>query len=322
MKHNPVQFAVVREDPALERALLDEAVEEGAAAALLIASGGCTALTLACERPDVALTLVDFNPAQLALVERKRAAVARGDRRALNVGWDGREGLNACGNFEGLFGGLRALLTEFAIDAEALERAFSERDALAPTVEALLAHPYWPVAFDLFLHDSLLHAMFGPAATQHAPRGSYPGYFRRVFERGLRREDAFDNYFLHHVLLGRYVDRPEALPGYLRAAPAALPAPETVLGSLADVPELSRFDLISLSNITDWMSRAEMEALGRALAPAKDGALALFRQLNNQTPLGEVLGPGWEPLPALGARLHAGDRSLFYERALVYRRRR
>ena len=57
-------------------------------------------------------------------------------------------------------------------------------------------HRYWPVAFELFFSDQLLNAMFGAAATQHAPPGSYSAYFRGAIEAGLCRPDAAQNYFL------------------------------------------------------------------------------------------------------------------------------
>ena len=46
----------------------------------------------------------------------------------------------------------------------------------------LFEHKYWKVAFDLFFHHSFLEAMFGPEAVQHAPKDSYPEYFRKVIE--------------------------------------------------------------------------------------------------------------------------------------------
>ena len=86
MKSNPLQFAVVREDPAVERAVMaDRPVER----ALLIASGGCTALALQCWWPEASFTLVDPNPAQLALVQRKvRALQAGAPLRERNVASD------------------------------------------------------------------------------------------------------------------------------------------------------------------------------------------------------------------------------------------
>ena len=86
MRDNPIQFAVVREDPRLEIQVLRR---HPARRALLIASGGCTALTLASVWPNLGVTLLDPNPAQLDLVERKISALTREDdaarRRRFNV---------------------------------------------------------------------------------------------------------------------------------------------------------------------------------------------------------------------------------------------
>ncbi|MFK7990253.1 MAG: DUF3419 family protein [Sandaracinaceae bacterium] len=315
MRDNPLQFAVVREDPRVEQALIEAT---GASRVLLVASGGCTALTLRATHPEVALRLFDFNPAQLAHVRAKQAA-RHADAPVFNVGNANPDGLNAAGNFESLFAGLRRFVEDFCVPPEELTTAFEEESKLAGTVARLTEHRYWPVAFSLFLSDPLLNTMFGPAATQHAAPGSYPGYFQRAFERGLRRPDAFNNYFLHHLLLGRYVERPAAWPDYLQHPASGAPL-DLVEGALEEVPDLDGFDLIALSNLPDWMNDAEITALATTLENTRPGAHVLFRQLNNDRDLGAALGPRWTPRPMLAAELFERDRSLFYDRLLVYRR--
>ncbi|HEY6461905.1 MAG TPA: DUF3419 family protein, partial [Polyangiaceae bacterium] len=104
-----LRFAVVREDPDVEHALCLRRRESGApaAAVLVVASGGCTALTLALREPSLRVTAFDVAPRQLRHVEAKRDAVARGDLAALNVGDESPEGLCQCGEFESLFRMLR-----------------------------------------------------------------------------------------------------------------------------------------------------------------------------------------------------------------------
>ncbi|MEM9189115.1 MAG: DUF3419 family protein [Myxococcota bacterium] len=311
MKENPVQFAVVREDPLTEANIVRA---RGCQHALLIASGGCTALSLKALIPKLAITVVDPNPAQLDLVRRKRRAVAEGHRAQLNIGSTDRTGLNACGNFEGLFAGLRHFVEEFAMPRAELRTMF-EPEAPMEIVESLLRSRYWPVAFDLFFSDALLRTMFGDAAIQHAVPGSYPRYFQRAFERGLRRSDRTTNYFLHHVLLGAYLDRDDCLPPYL-AAPGDY-AFDTVEGFVSDVPALDRFDFISLSNITDWMDRDDIEALGADLRRhCRPGTTLLLRQLNNQVDLSKPFS-GFRPDLELADELWTRDRSLFYARFIV-----
>ena len=304
-----LKFAVVREDPDLERALI---ARTGARAVLTVASGGCTALTLAKAHPDLDVTAFDLNPAQLDHVRAKMVAAREGDLGALNVNDPSREGLNQRGEFEGLFRVLRHALAEFVCAPDELARFF-HHPAEAPALLARWrAHRYWTVAFALALADPLLETMFGPAATQHAERGSYPGYFQRAFERGLARPDASANPFLQHVLLGCYL-RPPPYVGVTSTDRVAL-----VEGALTDVPHLEHFDVWSLSNVFDWGDDALVAAWADAfVAHAATGAAVLIRQLNNRRDLRRFFGPSVRFDDALGADLQARDRSLFYERVEV-----
>ena len=305
---------MVREDPDVE-ARVCAAV--GARAALVVASGGCTALTLKHRTPSLRVAAFDFNPVQLAHVREKRDAVARGDLRALNVEDDAAEGINQRGEFEGLFRTLRRFVEEFVAPSVELARFFdaattdAERVAL---VDRWTASRYWPVAFTLAFHDALLQAMFGPEATRHAEPGSYPGYFQRVFERGLRRPDAARNPFLRHVWLGAY-DRDHA-PDYVHAGRAL--DVDLFEGALLDVPHLEGFDVFSLSNVFDWSDDALVAAWAGALRThARPGSAVVLRQLNNRRDLRAFFGDDFAFDDGLGAELVARDRSLFYERIEV-----
>jgi S-adenosylmethionine-diacylglycerol 3-amino-3-carboxypropyl transferase len=296
-----VKFAVVREDAELEAELVRLTK---ARAALVVASGGCTALTLLRNFPELQVVAFDRNPLQLAHVRRKLAFAAAGDRATLDT-------LNQSGEFEGLFRQLRLFLEEFVFEKGSAEAFFAGRTEVR---ERWLASRYWPVAFSLALHDAFLHAMFGPDATQHAAPGSYPGYFQRVFERGLAKAGASRNPFLQHVLLGRYLEAPAYL-GVTRE-------PELVRGSLEDVPALERFQVVSLSNIFDWskddLAASWAKLLSSKLAP---GAAVIVRQLNNRRDIAPFFEPAFKFDEALSQRLLEQDRSLFYERILVFERR-
>jgi S-adenosylmethionine-diacylglycerol 3-amino-3-carboxypropyl transferase len=309
-----LKFAVVREDPELELALVERTK---ARAVLTVASGGCTLLTLARRHPSLELVGFDFNPRQLAHVREKAVALGRVPLERLNVGDPDPAGVNQRGEFEGLFRTLRRFIEEFVAPAGELA-AFFEPETPPAERQALLSRwrgsAYWPVAFRLAFADPFLHAMFGPAATQHAAPGSYPGYFQAVFERGLQREDAAHNPFLQHVLLGAY--RAEDMPEYLRARG---PLPVTLVeGSLPDVPGLGRFDVISLSNIFDWSDDTLVASWAALLSrEARPGCAILCRQLNNRRDLRRFFEPAFRFDDALGAELLARDRSLFYERIEV-----
>jgi S-adenosylmethionine-diacylglycerol 3-amino-3-carboxypropyl transferase len=136
--------------------------------------------------------------------------------------------------------------------------------------------------------------------------------------RGLRREDAADNPFLQHVLLGCYLTR--SAPHYLRASSQS--GLELVLGSRTDVPRLERFQLYSLSNICDWADDRLPTEWGQLLASvATPGSAVLIRQLNNRRDVRRFFAPAFQFDEALGATLQASDRSLFYERIEVGFRR-
>jgi len=320
VKDNHVQFAVVREDPKIEAKLVClHQVSE----VLLIASGGCTALTLQALFPDLRLTLLDLNPAQLELIKKKRQALTDTNicPHAFNIGTSDSRGLNQCGNFESLFRGLREFIFDLVADEEQVRALFEERGGLKRATELLFSNRYWPVAFDLFFSDSLLNTMFGPNATQHAKPGSYPKYFQKLFEKGLMSDQAFDNYFLHHVFLGYYLDRPTSLPHYLTVSPPDYHF-QMVEGTLDQVSDLGCFDLISLSNIMDWMSPADITTLLVKLQnQMKSGAIVLYRQLNNPIDLETEFGDSFQFDPALGNRLLEAERSLFYSSIHVGKKR-
>jgi S-adenosylmethionine-diacylglycerol 3-amino-3-carboxypropyl transferase len=313
-----IKFAVVREDPDIEHALCRRA---GAERALVVASGGCTALTLVHREPKLRVTAFDFAERQLAHLEAKRAAVARGELRALNVGDDSPGGLNQGGEFESLFRTLRRFVEEMVAPAEDLAKYFDEPTTTgerATLVERWLASPYWPVAFAVSFHEDLLRAMFGPAATQHAEPDSYPSYFQRAFERGLRREDGPRNYFLSHVLLGAY--GPRHAPDYVHGG--SLPEVELVHGQLPDVPQLARFDVVSLSNVFDWSDDDVVSRWAGVLArELRPGALVVMRQLNNRRDVRRFFAEAFDFDDAGSEDRVTRDRSLFYERIEVATRK-
>lgn len=320
MKVNTLQFAVVREDPRVELVLVDELLKQHTPLEVLsIASGGCTGMTLSALRRQVKVTLVDANPRQLEHVAQRLSAWARYapntvERfQAFGVGEDSPQSLSGGGNFESLFRAWRNFVHEFVCAPQDIEAVIAK--ALSPSV--LTASKYWPVAFALFFSDSLLEAMFGPDATQHAPRGSYAGYFQRVVERGLAANDVSENWFLHHVLLGYYL--PQALPLFLRETPGA--APTLLHSTLGQFPSYEPFRLISLSNVFDWTDAAGIEAVAQKLnRECQPGARLLIRQLNNTQNL-EAAFHAFELDETSGRALLAQDRSLFYERILVATKR-
>ena len=335
MRDNPVQFAVVREDPSLEIEILQNHSPERI---LTIGSGGCTAFELQRAFPEAELTLVEPNPAQIELIKRKMEVLhdlPPGERHAAfniaSAAWvpeeftspDEHMGLSNSGNFESLFRGLRHFINDYILPHHTMRGLFepNHSPSLKDVQTLLFDHPYWPVGFQLFLSDPLLNTMFGPDATQHATPGSYPGYFQGIFERGLSAPGAEDNWFLHHILLGYYLDRPNALPPFLNH-----PAPnyrftfEPCL--INEVKDLSTYDMVGLSNICDWMSSADVAALMETLTESmKPGSLLIYRQLNNERDIEGLLSPAFEFDATQNQRLLQQDRSLFYSSIHVGQKR-
>ena len=299
------KFAVVREDPELESTLVEHT---GATALLTVASGGCTPLTLATRHPSLAVTAFDVSEAQLRHVEDKVEALLAGRLEALGLGSTDPRGLHQLGHFEGLF----RLLSQGVRDLIDLDPA-----RLVPPVEpealaTALSSPYWPALYATLLADPLLHAMFGPAATQHAVPGSYPAYFQRAFERGLASDAP--NYFVRHVFAQDYA--PGDAPAYLLSPPTQVPL-TLVHGTLTDVPALERFGVISLSNVFDWSDDTLVTAWADHLRQhTPPGTHVLVRKLNNDRDL--RFGPGFVRETKLSAQLLAADRSLFYRHIEVW----
>lgn len=317
MPVSALMFAVVREDANVEA----ELVRRTAARELLVvASGGCTTLALLAAFPDVMVTAFDINPRQLEHVLDKQRAATRGELGRLNVDDARDDGLSQCGAFERLFRTLRRFLLEFVIPLEQLEQWFSAKTLVdrAGLLTTWTQSKYWPLAFSLAFDAKLLDAMFGPDATQHAAPGSYAPYFQRAFERALAAPDAARNPFLQHVLLGRYLG--QDAPAWMRSPPQR--APELIEGSLLDVPDLDRFELISLSNIFDWSSDELVARWAhRLIEQTKPGTHVLMRQLNNHRDLQRFFAPAFRFDDALAEQLWLAERSCFYERLQIAVRR-
>lgn len=301
MRDNPLQFGAVREDPRLERAVLQK---YGGERLLVIASGGCTTLALSGWYPDAQIHAVDANPAQLQHLDEKRTALRANADLATHTALAER------GNFESLFALFRSVVHEFVLTPSELEEFFvgGDRAILGP----IHASPYWPVAFELAFSDTLVTTMFGPDAVQHAEPGSYPRYFQAAVEHGLFRDDATENPFLHHILCGRYFEH--APPDYVVGS-----AHDNISVEQALIEEIDfgRFDYIGLSNVMDWMAPQQVRALLQRIdSEARPGTSVLWRQLNNNRPLYELLG-NFQHDHELGLSLRAQDRSLFYGRIHV-----
>ena len=271
-----LMFSQVREDPLVE-------IASSRGRVLMIASGGCTALSLAGAPGVTHIDALDPNPFQIELCRLKQRALRShplpevrsllGDLPA-DPAWRVQAarrlgcvlpdrllgpGILQAGQFERLFASLREFLHRLVCPPDQLERLFDPDDPLdGRGLLQCFDRQFWQTAFTLFFHDELLRTMFGPAAVQHAPKGTYPIYFRRAFERALTRLPVQGNYFLSQVLLGRSIGD---VPPYL-GRPVD---PERVEFHQQDLEQfLSRsvrspYDTVCLSNVFDWMDQRAIE---------------------------------------------------------------
>jgi S-adenosylmethionine-diacylglycerol 3-amino-3-carboxypropyl transferase len=311
MKKNSIQFAVVREDPQIE---LDIVSKFRLKRATLIGSGGCTAFCLKTMNPDIEISLIEPNTAQIGLIKEKIRALKTYKKedlyRKFGVGNSDSESFIECGNFESLFRQFRLFVQEFIISEAEIERAFNDN---SPRIwQEVFKHSFWQVAFDLFFSDSILKTMFGEAAIQHAPKDSYPIYFRNVLEKGLLRSDAHRNYFLHHIFLGFYFPDENSLPDYLVNLPKNLEF-EFFDGFAQDFAQFKGRQLVHFSNIFDWCDENIVkEIINSAIENLEKGSIVVFRQLNNRKNYREFFGQNfkWSDTNEVVEK----DRSLFYEK--------
>jgi S-adenosylmethionine-diacylglycerol 3-amino-3-carboxypropyl transferase len=317
MKNNSIQFAVVREDSQIEMDIVNEFELNRAT---LICSGGCMAFSLKSLNPEIEIALIEPNLAQIELVKEKIELLKTASKIELfekyGVGRSDKNSLIECGNFESLFRQFRLFIQEFIISEAEIEAAFTKKSA--QIWENAFADKYWKVAFELFFSDSILTAMFTESAIQHAPKNSYPKYFQTALEKGLRREDASRNYFLHHIFLGRYLSGEAALPYYLVNLPVNLEF-EFFNGFAQNYRGFTGRQLVHFSNIFDWCDELIVaEIVNSAALNLESGSIVVFRQLNNDKNYRGMFGNDFEWLAT--ERIVQKDRSLFYSKIEIGRK--
>ncbi|MBD2461089.1 DUF3419 family protein [Oscillatoria sp. FACHB-1407] len=360
-----IAFSQVREDPRVELSLVDYLAERQnhPLRVLLVASGGCTALSLLVSPAIAQVEAVDLNPAQLHLVELRRHALvhlsledqlqligadclsdpptlhqgelpfAPTHRRqelydklrpwlpeATRVFWDVRPeqiafGVNRVGRFEALF---RELAQAFA--AEGLDPL--NQPAIA------LTSPRWKPLFEKVFERNKLARIFGEAAVNYSMDRSFGEHFADVFAQALRSKNPAQNYFVTQVWGDRYTTGKQGLPLYLQA-PAQLMIRHLGVerlrlhqGALADVmtqlAQTAPFDLIQLSNISDWMPVAELhKLLAIATGCLNSGGALLGRRLNGDHHLANVMAEHVRVNAELSQQLQQAERSYFYREVVV-----
>lgn len=338
----PLAFAQVREDSRLDARVAD-LLPTRRARVCLIASGGCTAALLSRHPGIRRLSLVDANPAQIALTRLKLRLIALPEReRARLLGHQPmpvtdrqeavRQHLEAL-NLSPESLGPPAMVARLGPDyAGRYERCFAElATRLRPLGDALLtvlegtntefqsaqSAPDTPLgqhlekAFDDIFSLPHLETLFGPEATRN-PAEPFARHFLHRCRWVLRNLPAQSNPWLWQMLAGR--NPPRVRSPWLEMGPAPVLAEvDLQVGRMADFLEgnAGHWDFIHLSNIMDWLSPEQAaHTLSLAFRALRPGGFVFLRQLNSGL-----------DIRALGGALvwreeaeawHAVDRSFFY----------
>lgn len=340
----PLAFAQVREDPQIDRWVIDQCCDKSKRIDVIqIASGGCTAAVVAAVPHVARLHLVDPNPAQLALTRVKLWLSQNGDTntrmavlgqatmpaplraefcqkifKALDLHHDclgplpevAHLGPNHAGRYELVFAALRHHLEPVApaINELLLLDDIAEQQRRISPESAL--YRALNEAFAEVMSLANLVKLFGASATGNAIQPFHRHFFARLCHV-IQTLPAATNPYLWQLLRGTY---PPNSPAEWFVPPAQKRLADiswttgTMDSALSTMPE--RFNVVHLSNILDWLSPDEakktLELAWRALRP---GGWVIIRQLNSSLSIPR-LGPAFHWVNS--TLLHQQDRSFFY----------
>ena len=353
-QNTDLHFSQVREDPQLELHLLEELAERRGRPlkALVVGSGGCTALSLLSSDVVERVDAVDINPAQTHLIELRKAAVRELDldeqkqligecegaadeerRQALfdaiagalpedsRAYWDARRdhiayGVNRVGTFDRMVAEVGEAFEEVGID---------------PLVQPAraLGHDRWLEIFNGVFDVARVRELIGSAMTHYSTTYTWAQHFSAAFAEALRKFAGEDNYFLHHIFRQRYDAAGGVLPPYLleesqQAIKDGGVERLTVHtgnfhGKLLELSlQKGPYDLIQTSDISDWMPVREVHKLMTAIAMSlAEGGAVLSRRLCGDHSLAKIMGAKLNIDTALSGELLKKDRSFLYSEIVV-----
>jgi S-adenosylmethionine-diacylglycerol 3-amino-3-carboxypropyl transferase len=345
-------FSQVREDYTVELRVIDRLARayDRPLRILLIASGGCTALSLL-TLPEVGeIVAIDANIAQLHLVELRRQSLLNlslAEQLSL-IGanleasastridlyqkiadklpdltrsyWNDRLaeigfGVNRVGRFERLFYELSARFTDVGLDP------------IADPITAIRSK-HWQSIFEAIFDRDKLIATFGESAVNYSMDRSFGEHFADVFARALQKYRPIDNYFITQVWRDRYADGSDGVPLYLQPqAQIAIQKYGTdrlklhhgaFIEQTIALGAEEHFDLIQFSNISDWMPRQDLDKmLKTAVSFLNPGGALIGRRLNGDHHLGTVMNECIAVDREFSNELLELDRSFFYREVVV-----
>jgi S-adenosylmethionine-diacylglycerol 3-amino-3-carboxypropyl transferase len=242
-------FSQVREDPAIELSLIKQLAERQnhPLRVLIVASGGCTVLSLLADANVEVIDAVDLNRAQLHLVELRRQALVNLplDEQLLLVGAfiygdvERQTENNLANNRLALYQKIRPYLpidTQSYWDGKQEEIAFGLNrvgrfEALFRELKSEFAnlgiyplnmgaiatsHPQWNQIFEKVFQRDKLVRFFGEEAVNYSMDRSFGEHFADVFASSLQRFTPEKNYFLTQVWTDSYSNSIDGMPIYLQ----------------------------------------------------------------------------------------------------------
>lgn len=347
-----ISFSQVPEDPRIELSVAERLGEcqENLLRVLVVASGGCTALSLLASPMVGQIEAVDSNSAQLHLVELRRQALLHlplFDQMAL-IGadrtthsrerldlykelrpylpeatlsfWDDRleqiaEGINQVGRFETLTTQLSAQFSALGLDP------------LQNPAQSL-THPGWQDWVESIFTPEELVNIFGEIPVKGWQGLSFGEHFAQRLAVALNKMPPKENYFMTQLFANSYAEGLKGVPVYLQGTAQgtilALGAHRLKLHGgqfLEKVVELGQsggFDLISMSNFGDGMAPDELQgAIATITQQLNPGGALIGRRLKGRYDLGALMGQSLHVDRELSARLLGMERSYLYEEVVV-----
>ena len=349
-------FAQVREDPRLELEIFDPGADDSI---VVVGSGGCTALSLLAAGAG-RVTAVDLNRTQNHLIELKLAAIAMlGHRSTLAflgatdgspldridayamlrpsltapalAYWDAHlpdiaSGVLGVGVTEKFVRQLMFALRLFVHPQSRIDRMLGAAsvDEQRDLFEREWNTRRWRLFFRVLLNRGVFRRKYDPAFFAHLDRPSFAEHFRRRAEQTLTELPVRDNYFLHHMLTGRYpIEAFDGTPPYLSraghdAVASAADRLSLVDGTITEYLRTLEPRTVTgfvLSNISEWLTPNELDALfGQVARTAVNGATLCFRNF-----------VGWTEVPPRYRDIivedrERGERMMRFDRSVVQRR--
>lgn len=245
---SPIYFAQIREDSRIERRI---AKERAIRRPVVVASGGCTALSLLTDDCEQVMA-VDANPAQMAVVALRIAALMQLERDehlkfigeidaspaerlawfakvspslspVVRAFWQANEqaivsGFNGCGVTEAFYREVGNVLRNSWIGDKGWNALLStdNLDEQVALADQLFPRQRWRALLCDILSKTAHLRFFPPFMFANVGEHDFGNYFADRFDFALQARPMAGNYFVSQLLWGRYLPQhADGLPPYL-----------------------------------------------------------------------------------------------------------